>query len=547
MAGALGKLLGNLGGGVETLPAPPGAPTQAPAGRTTFTIPLASKGDPSAIKVADEDGLISIAVRDAPLRHVLSMIADARNLNVVFASSTDVPVTATLDRLPIDRALDSLLSASGYMWTRNGDVIFVTSLAEAGALAPTVQGRRVAVLELDFASAVDIDQTVKGLLSPVGKSWFVESNSADNRRTNETVVVEDIEPYISRIEQYVAQADQPPRQVMIEVHMLQVDLARDQRAGVDLEAFARVSGARLGIGTFGMAQGVVTGPTQQVAIPAAPGVLVGSIGTDLSSIVEALIETTDAKTLASPRILAVNGQQSRIQIGNKLGYSTTRTTQAGSDQQDIQFLDVGVVLAVTPRITHDHRVLMRVAPKVSDGVVVDNIPDETTTEMETDVLLASGQGMIIGGLIQERDSTSVSRVPLLGSIPYAGFFFQKRRVEKSRSEIIVALTPHVLPYNPALQARNDDENMRVRDPLVHGPLCRFPRPYEPQLTDVMRDHPPWVCQQDEPQCTAACHATPAAPVSHPSWLPRRLPPIEAESATCSEEIARRRTAAPLYR
>ena len=519
---ALGQLLGtqNSNSTAESLPTPSEA--VAPAGRTGFTIPLNDIGDRSAIKVSDDQGKISLAVRDAPLRHVLSMIADARHLNLVFASSTDVPVTATLDRVPLEQALDSLLSASGYTWALNGDVIYVTSVAAAESLPFNVQGRRLAVLDLDFASAIDVDQAVKGLLSPVGKSWVMETSSSDNRRTKDTIVVEDLNAYVSRIEQYVAEADQPPRQVMIEVHILEVDLDRDKRVGVDLQAVLRASGARIELMGAGLASANST-----------PSFILETTGGDLTPVIEALITTTDAKTLASPRVLAVNGQQSRINIGDRLGFRTTSTTQAGVTQENVNFLNVGVELLVTPRITRDGRVLMQVQPKVSDGTInTEGLPEEATTEMRTDVLLSSGQGMIVGGLIQERDSTVISKTPLLGSIPYAGFFFQKRVLLKKRSEIIVALAPSILPYEPVAQARNDHEYMRATQPLVYGPLCRFPRPYEPRLADVMRDHPPGICQYDDPCC--------GPPVVYHGATPRRLPPVESEECeACVPEVANR--------
>ncbi|MEM6798305.1 MAG: hypothetical protein AAF589_02220, partial [Planctomycetota bacterium] len=521
---ALGRLMGNLGATSETLPAPENAAKPQPAGRTSFTIPLAGPADRDAIQVTDESGLISLAVRDAPLRHVLAMVADARNLNVVFASSTDVPVTATLDRVPIEEALDSLLSASGYTWAQSGKVIYVTSVTEAAGLPPNVQGRRVALITLDFASAVDIDQAVKGLLSPVGKSWFLETNSADNRRTQESIVVEDLAPYVERIERYIAEADQPPRQVMIEVHILEVDLDRDQRAGVNLQGLARLSGTSLTLRTTGLANSA-----------ASPGFFIEATGGDLSPVIEALISTTDAKTLASPRILAVNGQESRIQVGEQLGFRVTTTTQT-STLESVEFLNVGVVLSVTPRITRDGRVLMRIKPEVSSGDVNPDtgLPEEETAELETDVLLGSGQGFVIGGLIQERDSTTISKVPLLGSVPYAGFFFQRRQVVKKRSEIVVALLPHVLPLTPMRQQRNDHEIQRATEPLTYGPLCRYPRPYEPRLNDVIRDRLPWPCQFDQPGCQPIAQHRPQG-----RCMPRRLPPIEYEGVGCGVEVASR--------
>ena len=75
----------------------------------------------------------------------------------------------------------------------------------------------------------------------------------------------------------------------------------------------------------------------------------------------------------------------------------------------------------------------------------------------------------------------------MGDIRYAGALFQKRNVIRERSEIIVALMPHLLPYNPDMQSVNDQEVMRAREPLLVGPLCRNPRPYEPRLPDAVEE------------------------------------------------------------
>lgn len=529
VSGALKHLLG--GSGQPPARAATTSQSDLP-GRAGFTIPLASDHDRSAIQLSDADGLISLAVRDAPLRHVLAMIAESQQMNLVFAASTDVPVTATLEKVPLSQALDSLLSASGYMWAQNGNVVYVTSIAAAEGLPPNVQDRRVSVLELDFASAVDLDQAVKGLLSPVGKSWILETNKEDNRRTKEAIVVEDLAAYVDRIEQYIAEADQPPRQVMIEVHLLEVDLGKNKAHGVNLSSLARLANTNLVLQGTGMVNPLPSSSPIDVGAPATatnPTFYLQASGGDLTSLIQALITTTDAKTLASPRILAINGQESRLQIGEQLGFRVTTTTQT-STLESVEFLDVGVVLTVTPRITRDGRVLMKVKPEVSSGQVNPDtgLPEEETTELQTDVLLNSGQGMVLGGLIQERDSTSVSRVPILGSIPYAGFFFQRRVTDTTRSELIVAMVPHVLPYTSIQQQRNDADTARAFDPLVYGPLCKYPRPYESKLADIIRQHPYRVCDIDNECCPA-----PSSPQWHPENQITRLPPID-ECSPCEE-------------
>jgi hypothetical protein len=210
----------------------------------------------------------------------------------------------------------------------------------------------------------------------------------------------------------------------------------------------------------------------------------------LDGIIELLQQTTDAKTLASPEISAVSGQFSRIQIGDQLPYRNTATTQTAS-LQTAQFLDVGIVLEVTARVTRDGRVLMRIRPEVSEGEYrpeAEGLPSKKTTELETDALLASGEGLVIGGLIQEIDTNQQNKLPWVGDIPYLGILFQRREVTKSRREIIVAIRPVVMPYDPIVDEIQAQKLFRAEQPLTYGAIHTYPRPYEPSMPDTFDHH-----------------------------------------------------------
>lgn len=504
-AQAAEALQGLIGGAAPVAANPPEKPQQ-------ITIPVNPSLDPEAVRVTSEGGMVSVVVRDAPLRNVLAMLAETQKMNLVFASPSDVPVTASLDRVPLERALDCLLAAAGYTWVMREGVIFVSNGMSIEGVAADIQGRRVQVFELDFASAMDLDLAVKGMLSPIGKSWTLQTSPTDNKRTLEAVVVEDIEPSLARIGQYISEADLPPRQVLIEAQILEVELSDDERCGVNLNAIAQASGAEIALRGAGFATRTAT-----------PGYFIEATGGDLTPLIEALQSTRDAKSLAAPRLLALNGQESRIQIGEQLGFRVTTTTQT-STLESVEFLDVGVVLLVTPRITRDGRVLMKIKPEVSSGQVnpETGLPQEATTEVETSLLLGTGQGMVIGGLIQEGDTNLQSKVPWLGDIPYAGWMFRRRQTIQARSEIIVAITPHVLPYDGCQEARNQDALARVRDPLFYGALQRNPRSYEPRLRDTAQE----VLDRHAARFNVAGFAQ--------SPLIRRLPSVEHGQPTPAE-------------
>ena len=449
-----------------------------PPPRLQGKLPLAGDTAGDVQMSATKDGRITLVVRDASLSRVLALLAQTQHLNIVAANDIDALISITLRDVPLEEALTAILSVANYTWVKRNDIILVTSIAGAAGLPADVQGRQIQVFDLDFASATVVAEAVTGFLSPIGKVTVHTSDPADNRLTQERVVVEDLPSSLARIADFICQVDQPPRQVLIEAHVLQVNLDDTTKCGVNLNALVRISNANLNLRTAGFANA------------AAPQAFLATLeGGDLGSVIEALQTTTDSKTLGSPKLLVLNEQEAEFQVGEKLGYKTTTTTETSS-LESVQFLNVGVVLNVTPRITQDGRVLMHVAPKVSTGEVVNDIPNEQTTELHTDVILEDGQGMIIGGLIKETDSITQSKVPYLGDVKGVGWFFRRSEVTKSRVEIIIALVPRIQPYDPVWHSFEQGELVKAGVPLFHGPLCRTDRPWDAVLPDGKRVYKP---------------------------------------------------------
>jgi type II secretory pathway component GspD/PulD (secretin) len=441
--------------------APPPALMPAPRER----VPLTELDATGEVRVTGSQSRLSLVVRDAPLNKVLAVLAQQMQLNIVCGNEVSAVVTITLQDVPLEDALTSILSIAGCTWVRHRGIIHVTSASAASSLAPETQGRQMRVFPLHYALAGDVDPVVRGLLSPVGRSFFTASSPADNRKTQETLVVEDLPPYLDRVAEFLAHADVPPRQVLIEAHVMQIDLKDENRHGVNLSYLSEIAGKDLSIELRGMANPLAT-----------QAVLFTFNGTDLSSLLELLKTTTDSKTLASPRVLVVNGQEARIQVGAQLGFRVTTTTQT-STMESVNFLDVGVVLRVTPRISPAGDVLMHVKPEVSSGQVnpTTGLPEEETTEVETDILLHDGQGVVIGGLIQENASDVQNKLPLLGDLPLIGRLFQHRVNNKSRSEIVIALVPRVVPFDPHYQAQTESDLYRATSPILDCQLRRLPR------------------------------------------------------------------------
>jgi type II secretory pathway component GspD/PulD (secretin) len=429
---------------------------------------------------ASGDANVTLNVQNTDVRSVLEMLARGYGMNILISPEVSGVVTANISGLSPDETLQSVLRLCNLRAQADGTAIFIYP---EDSLPDDI--RIVRHFQLDYARAETVEPAVKGLVSAGGNAYITRMDSNDNLRSREAIVVVDTPESVARIADYLRQADRAPRQVMIEAHVLEVELRDNMFHGVDIQALVR---GDLTVQGFGLADASasVNNPLFWAQID----------GTRVDSVIEALETTTDAKTLATPKLMVVNGQSSRIQVGNQLGYSTAIQNQSGSTIQTFEFFDTGVVLSVTPTISHDDRILMQVKPEVSSGAIneTSGAPEAETRELETSVLLNNHQGVVIGGLIQEEDRTVIKKLPWLGDVKHVGKLFQRREAVRSRSEIIIALVPHIINMDEHPdQDCFDHEGWhtdydRTKGPLYHGPLQRNCRPWEARLPDSAANH-----------------------------------------------------------
>lgn len=416
----------NIGGNSQQI----FAPLQTPAAST------------SPPEVQGTNGQFTIRATQSTLGEIIAAIAKTSRVDVVMAGEGSTKVSLNMYDRPLEDILTAVCLQTGHVWRRHQDVILVSPLATETPYQAQVQGRVIEAIQLDYVAAADVQTALQDLLSPVGKLHVMTSSKTDHLKSREVLIVEDLADNVARLIEFARTLDVPPRQVMIEAYVLQVDLEKNQRHGVNFEKIFSWNGTPLSV--------EMTGFANESASQAFMARLDAS---SLTGVLEFLKSQTDSRTLASPRLLVVNGQEKRLQVGQQLGYRTVTTTQSGLTQENVNFLDVGVVLSVTPRISGDQRILLNVNSKVSTGLVnpETGLPEESTSEVDTDVLLEDGYGIVIGGLIQEGDNDSSSGVIGLSDIPYLGGLFRRRQIEKERKEIIFVIVPRILPdptYSP---------------------------------------------------------------------------------------------------
>jgi type IV pilus assembly protein PilQ len=164
---------------------------------------------------------------------------------------------------------------------------------------------------------------------------------------------------------------------------------------------------------------------------------------NLNAYLSALEKAIGYDLLASPTVTALNHEEAEILIGSKYGYKTTTTTQTGTSET-VNFLDVGTKLKFTPHINDQEFIIMDIYPAVSEGSVVNGLPQENTTETRNRVLVKDGQSIIIGGLTKTYHDQVEYGIPILMHLPIIGAFFRRTQVKSEKREIMIIITPKIV-------------------------------------------------------------------------------------------------------
>ena len=162
--------------------------------------------------------------------------------------------------------------------------------------------------------------------------------------------------------------------------------------------------------------------------------------------IKALEQVGEVNVLASPRVFVLNKQRAEIQLGQRLGYFTA-TQNLTSTAQTVQFLNTGTLLRLRPFVSNDRMIRLEVHPEKSTGTVDNNVPKSNTSEVATNVMVPDGATVVIGGLIENSDSSFQQGTIGLSRLPVAGSLFRAKTQSSTKRELIVLLTPRI--WNPA--------------------------------------------------------------------------------------------------
>ncbi len=341
-------------------------------------------------------------------------------------------------------ALNQMKSASGKIIAdeKSSSLILIDQQDRIDAMREVIAQLDVMldteVFDLSYAKADEISSKIEMSLTPgIGKMKFDE-------RSNK-VIVSDTKEKLERINRIISEFDQKDKAVFIEAKILQIILNNEHKLGVDWEVILSDLNDMNITNDFNILSSSDKRGTMSV----------GTLGSDKYRLFVEMLDTVGTtEILSSPRITTVNNKEAKILVGSTEPYVTTSTTTPASGAtttaETVNFLDVGIKLAVTPTIHNDGFITLKIQPEVStvtSNLTTSNnntIPIVETSEAETTVIVKDGVTIVIGGLIKEEKINSMKRVPVLGRIPVLGAAFRNDSKKKVKTEIVILLTPKIV-------------------------------------------------------------------------------------------------------
>jgi type IV pilus assembly protein PilQ len=429
---------------------------------------------------------LTLNFQDLETRAVLQLIADFSGLNIVVSDTVQGSVTLRLQNVPWDQALDIVMTTKGLDMRRNGNVIIVAPAEEIAAreqadleaqqALQTLEPLRSEFIQVNYAKAAELAELIRGGTSGGMQNGLISDRGsvAIDVRTN-TLLVSDTARSLENIRRLVTTLDIPVRQVSIETRVVIVNDDYSRELGVRFGATVVKDNSSNGIismtGTSEGSDTIVGSALDNLQQTGQPfPVTVGPIGqrynvnlpvsTPAGSFALAILDSDylidlelsalqaegQGRIVSTPRVIATNQREARIEQGVEIPYQESSSSGATTTQ----FKEAVLSLTVTPQITPDDRIIMDLlVTKDSVGEEVPSatggfVPSIDTRSVTTTVVVNDGETVVLGGIYETELRETINKVPVLGDIPGLGYLFRSKNNVNNNAELLIFVTPKII-------------------------------------------------------------------------------------------------------
>lgn len=475
--------------------ATPAPATTAPETQTTTAqpapateaqpAPAAAETAPAAAAPAASAVIPLIVIDDTPLLDAIRNLARQAGINLMIdpkvaygqpdpakpgAVTAQPSVSIRWENITAEQALSALLSNYGLQAVAEPKIhITRVTVKDPAAPDPLV----TETIQLKFASPSNVLAAVTASLNDK------RSKVVADVRTSQLVVVA-TEKELVGVRKLIEQLDSQTKQVLIEAKLYETSISPKTVKGLDWSETLGSAKDKLGNGQtikFGNnPSGAVTMSDANGAFKFDPSTAFLSAN-GISAVLSFLNQSSDAKVIATPRAVTLDNETAELSVTRAFPiFKNTAGTQGSPGGSEVTYTNLGVLLKVTPRISANNFVNLRVEPEVSSvfdtarKVVSDTVNEADIYDIrkiQTTVMIPSGNTLVLGGLVRDSINTGHVKVPVLGDIPGLGSLFRKDSKSRDKSNLLIFITPTIVAdsdYQPANSTFLKSTAVEIEDP-----------------------------------------------------------------------------------
>lgn len=420
---------------------------------------------------------ISLDFKDGDISNIIRLMGEVSHLNIIAGEDVKGKVSLRLVDVPWDQAFDIILKTNGLGKRQEGNIIRIMPAEKikkereeevaARKAMEKLEDLEIKLVPISYATAGALEAQVKGLLSDRG-------NITIEARTN-TMVIKDIPANIKNAVDMIKKLDTPTPQVLIEARIIEAQSTFARDLGVQWGVAGATTSNNTGGGDrfmtgFGSSSttpsstllptGVVGSggrfsaqPNYAVSLPAqgAAGPL-GALGFSFGKLtgdpllldlrISAGEKNGLTKVVSRPRITTLNNKEAKISQGDSVPFETT-----SSSGTQTQFIDATLELVVTPHITPDGSISMKISAKrnsIGSFRSAAGAPSISKKEATTEIIVKNGETTVIGGIVVADNADTSSGIPWLKDIPILGWLFKNKSTTDSQTELLIFITPNIV-------------------------------------------------------------------------------------------------------
>lgn len=381
----------------------------------------ATQSATNAYNVSCADSKVTIDVAEADLGQLLAEIAKQSGNDLIIFGSVRDKVNVRLTATPLDAALDLILAGTRWSAQRQNNIILIGDRAPGSSTAGLLTLTRVFTLR--HLKVADIAGLLPQNFSGASVKILTEQNA---------LVASGTRLDLQELEEYITQIDKAPPVIMIDVLVVEYS----DRSGYDQALSAHVTSAD-GSNEISMRPGYVSGKFNVATLD--------QLDQKFDATLELLVSEGRATVRANPRIAALSGHEASINVGTEEYFKVT-TGNVETPLTQLEKISSGIMLTITPWSSEGaDRITVKVKAEVSSPgqVNAEGLPAISTRNASTELAVRNGQTIVIGGLIDARESTTEDRVPWIGRVPLLGQLFTTHRESARQSELVFYITPHL--------------------------------------------------------------------------------------------------------